>query len=80
MVEEIGMTFCDFHHGLRILICLSGEEFLSCINAEDREFFSDAVLLGRFRKNEFKTFLELPTQDAERLFAIIERKNAKVSA
>lgn len=74
------MTYRDFHHALRILLCLSGEEFLSCVNAEDREFIGDDKLLERFRQNEFKTFLELPTQDSERLFALIERKNAAYAA
>ena len=70
------MTFDQFHNGLRVLYCISGSEFLSCINAEDREYIGDDKLLERFRANPHKYFCECPTQDAERLFGIITERNA----
>ena len=70
------MTFPEFHNALRILMCLSGAEFLACINAEDREYFGDDKLLEKFRANPHRNFCELPTQDAERLFAIIHERNS----
>lgn len=71
------MKFNEFHNGLRVLMCLSGAEFLGCLNDEDREYFGDEKLLEKFRANPHRNFCELPTQDAERLFAIIQEKNAK---
>lgn len=70
------MNLAQFHNGLRVLYCLSGDEFLACINAEDKEFFGTEKLLERFRANPHRYFCECPTQDAERLFAVIIRKNA----
>lgn len=71
------MTLQEFTNGLRVLWCLSGDEYLGCINAEDREYLGDDLLLERFRRDPQKAFAHLPDQDQVRVFAIIEQKNKK---
>lgn len=70
------MTLAQFHNGLRVLYCLSGDEFLACINDEDKEYYGADKLLEKFRANPHKYFVECPTQDAQRLFAVITKRNA----
>jgi len=67
----------QFLNGVRVLMCINQEEFLACINKEDRLYFGDQELSNRFFKNPHRCFCELPTQDQERLFAIIAERNAK---
>lgn len=69
------MTLYQFLNGIRILWNLSADEFLFCINQEDREFFGDKALWTRFRDDPHKTFAGLPEQDQVRIFDLIERRN-----
>ncbi len=71
------MLLSEFSNGMRVLWCLSGEEYLKCINAEDREYVGDDKLWERFCTNPHRTFVELPDQDQERLFSIIAHRNYK---
>ena len=69
------MTLLEFSNGLRVLLNIDEREFLSCINQEDREYFGDKHHSDKFFKNPHRYFCELPTQDQERLFAIITKRN-----
>lgn len=69
------MTYAQFHNGIRVIMCLSGDEVLGATNSEDREFLGDDLILERFRRDPLKYFVACPTQDSEWMFAIIERKN-----
>ena len=71
------MTLHEFLNGTRVLWNINADEYLGCINQEDREFFGDGELWGRFRDEPHKTFAGLPDQDQKRIFALIERRNAK---
>ena len=71
------MTLYQFLNGIRILWNIGADEFLSCINAEDREYFGDSALWKRFRDDPHKTFSGLPEQDQKRIFALIEARNTK---
>lgn len=73
---EAVVQLYEFLNGIRVLWNINAAEYLACINAEDREYFGDEELWHRFRGEPHKTFAELPQQDQERLFAIIERRNA----
>lgn len=69
------MNLRQFSNGLRVLWNISSAEYLACINTDDREHFGDLVLWSRFVKDAHRTFVALPTQDQERVFAIITRRN-----
>ncbi len=71
------MTIDEFLNGVRVLWNMNADEYLGCINQEDREYFGDDVLWARFRDEPHKTFAGLPDQDRERIFALIERRNTK---
>ena len=71
------MTLDQFLNGIRVLWNINAHEYLSCINKEDREYFGDAALWEKFSKAPHKTFAALPDQDQRRIFALIERRNAK---
>ena len=67
------MTLYEFLNGIRILWNIDAHEYLTCINAEDREYFGEAMLWAKFRDNPHRTFAALPEQDQRRIFEIIER-------
>jgi len=69
------MTLYQFLNGIRILWNINADEYLDCLNKEDREFFGDETLWARFRDDPHRTFSGLPEQDQERIFALIERRN-----
>lgn len=72
------MTLQEFLNGVRVLWNIDMREYLTCINDEDREYFGDNKLWGDFAKDAHRTFANLPQQDQERVFAIIEKRNAKM--
>jgi len=69
------MTLQEFLNGIRVLWNIDADQYLSCINREDREYFGDESMWCRFSDNPHRTFSALPTQDQERLFAIIQQRN-----
>lgn len=69
------MTLQEFLHGIRILWNIEGDEYIACINKEDREHFGDDDLMKRFLRDPQRTFVSLPDQDQKRVFAIIEKRN-----
>lgn len=69
------MNLPQFSNALRVLWNIDAAEYLACINATDRGFFEGRRLWETFRDNPHRTFLALPTQDQERVFAIIEQRN-----
>lgn len=69
------MTLQELLNSIRFFWNIDPGQYLACINAEDREFLGDVLILERFRRDPFRAFVSLPTQDQERVFAIIERKN-----
>ena len=71
------MPLRQFLNGIRILWNINADEFLGCINVEDREYFGDEALWKRFRDDPHKTFAGLPSQDQERIFAIIQKRNVR---
>jgi len=71
------MTLAQFLNGLRVLWNIDADEYLACINQEDREHFGDDVLWKRFVSAPHRTFAGLPGQDQKRIFALIERRNIK---
>ena len=71
------MTLAEFLNGIRVLWNIDADEYLPCINQEDREYFGDNLLWLRFAGDPQRTFSGLPSQDQQRVFALIERKNAK---
>ncbi len=71
------MTLAEFSNGLRVLLNIDAHEFLGCINAEDRLAVGDKLLWETFRDSPHRTFIRLPTQDQERLFAVIQDRNRK---
>jgi hypothetical protein len=70
------MTLDEFLNGIRVLWNIDAEQYLACINKEDREYFGDSVLWLRFQGDPHRTFSGLPDQDQRRLFALVERRNA----
>jgi hypothetical protein len=74
---EMTMTLEQFLNGIRILWNIGADEYLACINKEDREYFGDESLWGQFATSPHKTFAALPDQDQRRIFALIERRNAR---
>ncbi len=71
------MSLNEFLNGIRVLWNVGADEYLSCINPEDRGYFSDEVLWRRFATEPHRTFANLPDQDQERIFALIQRRNEK---
>lgn len=71
------MTMQQFLNGVRVLWNIDMAEYLACINVEDREHFGDIDLWEKFSRQPHRTFAELPDQDQRRVFAIIEKRNAK---
>ena len=71
------MTLAEFTNGIRVLWNIDAEEYLACINQEDRDYFGDSVLWLRFQGDPHRTFSGLPDQDQRRVFALVERRNAK---
>lgn len=71
------MNLRQFTNGARVLWNIEGDEYLACINKEDREFIGDTILLDRFRRDPHRAFVSLPTQDQERVFAIITERNKR---
>ena len=71
------MTLAEFLNGIRVLWNIDADEYLPCINQEDREYYRDVNLWSRFRSAPHMTFSGLPSQDQQRVFALIERKNAE---
>lgn len=72
------MSLDEFLNGLRVLWNINAKEYLACINHEDREFFGDKELWEKFAKDAHRTFAGLPTQDQERVFAIITERNSRI--
>jgi hypothetical protein len=72
------MTLYQFLNGTRILWNIGADEYLSCINQEDRDYFGDTKLWKTFQQAPHRTFSGLPDQDQQRIFTLIERRNAKV--
>lgn len=71
------MNLNEFTNGLRVLWNIDMREYLNCINDEDREYIGDEKLWNAFAKEPHRTFAGLPTQDQERVFAIITARHAK---
>ena len=71
------MTLDEFLNGVRVLWNIDRHEYLSCINGEDRKYFGEQMLWERFYKEPHRTFAALPTQDQERVFALITGRNRK---
>lgn len=71
------MNIYQFLNGIRVLWNIDAAEYLACINPEDRAHFGDDKLWQRFQAEPHRTFSGLPSQDQERVFAIVERRNAK---
>jgi hypothetical protein len=71
------MTLHQFLNGIRILWNINANEYLACINQEDREYFGDDKLWARFRDEPHRTFAQLPDQDQVRIFALIEQRNVR---
>lgn len=71
------MTLYQFLNGIRILWNIGYDEYLACINDEDREFFGDDALWERFATEPHKTFSGLPEQDQTRIFSLIEKRNTQ---
>ncbi len=73
----MSMTIREFMNGVKVLWNIERHEYLACINQEDREHFGDTLLMERFRRDPHRAFCALPTQDQERVFAIITERNKK---
>lgn len=69
------MTLDEYLNGLRVLWCIDAVDFLACINEDDRDYFGDDYLWNKFRQSPHRTFVELPTHDQKRIFAIIEERS-----
>lgn len=72
------MRLDEFLNGIRVLWNIDADEYLACINVEDREYYGDGPLWEAFRDRPHRTFVGLPTQDQERVFAVIEKRNARM--
>lgn len=73
------MYLYQFLNGLRVLWNLDADEYLACINHDDRDYFGDGPLWSAFTANPHKTFSGLPDQDKERIFAVIQQRNERAN-
>lgn len=70
------MTFAEFHNALRVLYCIEFDEFSTCLvgfydqHEWDRQW-------NKFITDPHRYFVSASTSIAERLFEIIEKRNAR---
>lgn len=76
-----GISFDEFHNGLRVLFSIDADEFIQAVHGgdgappvRDSEEWQD---WERFRDNPPVWFIKAPDERAQAIYAIVHERNAR---